>query len=98
MIEYQVLGGEARGATRAKRLRRVQNDRLRQRPESRWKQAPTSKWDIELQAQIDAGPPGEGQRHCEMMSLGFRMVWSNHPKALDEESLVEFFVERYSDW
>ena len=87
---------EARRAGRAKRRKSVGINKIIKWPKSWQKQAPKTERDLKLQAKIDADPPGKGQRHSEMMSLGAKMIWANHMHARDEESLVAFFRKRYA--
>ena len=49
----------------------------------------------EYEALLAAPPAAEGGRHKESMSLGSKMIFFNHPAAKDEDTLAEFFMQRY---
>jgi|GEM_PF-5405791 len=49
----------------------------------------------EYEALLAAPPAAEGRRHKESMSLGSKMIFFNHPAAKDEDTLAEFFMQRY---
>ena len=85
----------AAGTTLAKRSRGLTSEWPYSRKKKKGHQDYNSPWDLALRKQIEDGPPPQGQRHDEMMELGPKMVWAGYPQAKTEESLTEFFYERY---
>ena len=84
----------AAGTTRSTRSRGLRGDKEKVWPKQKPLQGQTSKR-AEYEALL-AGPPAtEGGRHTESMSLGSKMIFYGHPAAENEDTLTEFFMQRY---
>ena len=84
----------AAATTRSTRSRGLRGDKKKVWPKQKPPQGQTSKRS-EYEAQL-AGPPAtEGGRHRELMSLGSKMIIYGHPAAENEDTLADFFYERY---
>ena len=84
----------AAATTRSTRGRNLRGDKKKVWPKQKPLQGQTSKRS-EYEALLAAPPAAEGGRHRESMSLGSKMIFFNHPAAKDEDTLAEFFMQRY---